>query len=73
MLKTEKPHYFSVFSACVCKFFYFLIKSEGADNATFIWCTIICQYQNISQPAANTSSAELCSIATDDMSLSNEL
>jgi hypothetical protein len=68
--------YFSVFSASVCAiFFYFLIRSEGADNSTFIWCTIIGQHKHISNQ--HTSSQHIFSrtfsIATDDMTLSNEL
>jgi hypothetical protein len=48
------------------------LQSRG-DNATFIWCTITGQYQHIIQPTYQQPSAELCSIATDDMTLSNEL
>jgi hypothetical protein len=33
--------FFGIFCFCVCEFFNFLIRNEGADNATFIWCTII--------------------------------
>jgi hypothetical protein len=45
------------------------------DHTTFIWCTNK-ESANISEaniPAAKTSSAGLCSIATADMTLSNEL
>jgi hypothetical protein len=33
--------FFGIFCFRVCKFFYFLIRSEGADNATFIWCICV--------------------------------
>jgi hypothetical protein len=35
---------FGIFCSCVCEFFLFLIRSEGADNATFKWCTISNQH-----------------------------
>jgi hypothetical protein len=39
--------FFGIICSCVCEFFYFLIKSEGADNATFICCTINSNHQHI--------------------------
>jgi hypothetical protein len=36
--------FFGIFCFCVCEFFYFLIRSEGAYNATFICCTVIGQH-----------------------------
>jgi hypothetical protein len=53
--------------------FYFLIRNAGADNA--IYCGK--SSANTNTPAtnilpANTSSADLCSIATDNISLTSE-
>jgi hypothetical protein len=50
------------------------LQSQG-DHTTFIWCSNK-ESANTSEaniPAAKTSSAGLCSIATADMTLSNEL
>jgi hypothetical protein len=66
--------FFGIFCFCVCEFFYFLIRSDAADNATLVYnhrSTPPLQQPTYQQPTHLQQNFALFSIATDYMSFSN--
>jgi hypothetical protein len=69
-------HSFSVVSASVCTNFFIYsleVKKQIMQHLYNVQLSTNTNTSAINIPAANTSSAELCSYATDDMTLSNEI